>query len=171
MPAPPKIEMRASCACSRVKVLSKGTPIVTAVCYCRDCQQGSRQIEALPGARAVRDPDGGTAYILFRKDRIGCSEGASLLKGYKINEASVTSRVVATCCDSAMFMNFDKGPHWISAYRARFERQLPSLQMRIFAKQKAVDVILTTEVPIYPGFPLRLIPKLLGCKIAMMLGR
>ena len=70
-----------------------------------------------PNAAPVRDPDGGTAYVLYRRDRIECSKGASLLKSYKIRESSVTNRVVATCCNSAMFMNFDKGPHWVSAYR------------------------------------------------------
>jgi hypothetical protein len=42
--------------------------------------------------RAVEDPDGGTAYILYRKDRIECSKGAELLKRYKVKETSTTNR-------------------------------------------------------------------------------
>jgi len=76
--------------------------------YCTDCQLGSRQIEDLPNAGSVRDADGGTAYILFRKDRFKCSRGADLLKGYKLKDISPTNRVVATCCNSAMFMNSTK---------------------------------------------------------------
>jgi hypothetical protein len=48
----------------------------------------------LPNAGAVAHPDGGTAYILYRKDRIECSKGAALLKSYKLKEISVTNSEV-----------------------------------------------------------------------------
>src|SRR5258708_164509 len=116
-----RIGLAASCAWGRVELAAIGAPIVSNVCFCGDCQQGSRQIEALPNAGSVRDPDGGTAYILYRRDRIECSKGASLLKSYKIRESSVTNRVVAACCNSAMFMNFDKGLTRSSFRRRRAE--------------------------------------------------
>ena len=94
--------MTATCSCGRVELTAVGRPIVTSVCYCDDCQKGGEQIEALPGAGAVRDPDGGTAYILYRKDRIAYTRGADLLKGYKLKATSATNRVVAACCNSAM---------------------------------------------------------------------
>ena len=97
-----KSTMTARCRCGGVEIEAIGAPIVSTVCYCADCQTGSRQIEALPTAGDVRDADGGTAYILFRKDRLKCSKGAALLKGYKIKAGSVTNRLVATCCNSAM---------------------------------------------------------------------
>ena len=74
--------MTAACACGGVELEAFGWPIVSAVCYCDDCRKGADLIEALPGAGVVRDPDGGTAYILFRKDRIACSKGADLLRPY-----------------------------------------------------------------------------------------
>ena len=123
------------------------------VCYCDDCRKGADQIEALPGAGAVRDPDGGTAYILYRKDRIECAKGAELLRRYKLKETSVTNRVVATCCNSAVFMNFDRGPHWVSAYRARFRGELPPLQFRICTKFKADGVVLPDDAPSSQGYP------------------
>ena len=55
---------------------------------------------------------GGTAYVVYRKDRVKCSRGNQFLQGYKIKEKSPTNRVVATCCNSAMFLNFDDGKHW-----------------------------------------------------------
>jgi len=70
MSAPPKSEMTASCSCGSVELEAVGAPIASVVCYCDDCQEGSRQIEALPNARPVQDPDGGTAYVLYRKDRV-----------------------------------------------------------------------------------------------------
>jgi hypothetical protein len=119
---------------------------------------------------APRDPDGGTAYILYRKDRIECSKGADRLKSYKLKDISATNRVVATCCNSAMFVNFDKGPHWVSAYRARFRGDLPPLQMRICTKSKPKDTVLPNDVPSYPGYPPGLVVKLLASRVAMLLG-
>jgi hypothetical protein len=118
--------MTASCSCGCVELKAFGGPIVSAVCYCEDCRKGADQVEALPKAGAVRDPDGGTADILYRKDRIECSKGAEWLRSYKLKETSATNRVVAACCNSAMFVNFDRGPHWVSAYRARFSRRTPA---------------------------------------------
>jgi hypothetical protein len=160
-----------SCACGRVKLRAAGAPIVSAVCYCGDCRRGADQIEALPQAGAVRDGDGGTAYSLYRKDRFECSEGAELLKPYKLKDTSPTNRVVATCCNSAMFVNFDRGPFWVSAYRARLHGEPPPLQYRICTKSKPDGVVLPNDVPSSPSFPPGLIIKILAARIAMALGR
>lgn len=160
----------ATCTCGSVEVKAFGKPIVSAACYCDDCQKGAAQIEALPKAPAVRDTDGGTAYMLFRKDRFECSKGAELLKPHKLKETSPTNRVVATCCNSAMFVNFDRGPHWISAYRARFRGDLPPLQARICTKFKPEGVVLPEDVPSYRSYPPSFIVKLLASRIAMALG-
>jgi hypothetical protein len=165
------MHLTASCSCGSVELTASGAPIVSSVCYCADCQEGSRQIEALPNAGAVSDPDGGTPYILYRKDRIQCSKGAALLKSYKIKNNSATNRVVATCCNSAMFMNFDKGPFWVSAYRARFRGDVPPLQMRICTRSRPAAAALPGDVPSYPGYPLRLMAKLLASGAAMLLSR
>ena len=117
MSAKPKNDTIVACSCGNVELECIGAPITTVVCYCDDCQEGSRQIEALPNARPAQDPDGGTAYVVYRKDRLRCSRGASLLKGYKIRTISTTNRVIATCCNSAMFLNFDDGKHWVDAMR------------------------------------------------------
>jgi hypothetical protein len=67
-------------------------------------------------------------------------------------------------------MNFDKGPHWISAYRARFQGTLPPLQMRICTKSKPEQVVLPTDVPSCLGYPVGLIFKLLVSRVAMLIG-
>jgi hypothetical protein len=167
----PDMHLTASCSCGSVELKALGAPIVSSICYCADCQKGSRQIEELPNAGPVMDSDGGTAYILYRKDRIECVRGAELLKSYKIKENSVTNRVAATCCNSAMFMNFDKGPFWVCAYRARLQGDLPPLQMRICTKFKPTAAALPNDVSSYPGYPLRLMAKLLASGAAMLFRR
>jgi hypothetical protein len=161
----------ARCSCGSVELECLGVPITRVVCYCDDCQAGSRQIEALPNAGAAQDPDGGTAYVIYRKDRLRCSRGTSLQKGYKIKERSATNRVVATCCNSVMFLNFDHGKHWIDVYRSRLHRDLPPLQMRICTKFKPENFSIPSDVPSYPGYPFKFLVKLLGARIAMLLHR
>src|ERR1700730_12987205 len=171
MSAPPKSEMTASCSCGSVELEAVGAPIASVVCYCDDCQEGSRQIEALPNARPVQDPDGGTAYVLYRKDRVKCARGALLLKSHKIREKSATNRVVATCCNSPMLLNFDDGKHWVDVYWARFQGDVPPLQMRICTKFKPENGDVRSDVPSYSSYPLKFLAKLLAARIAMLLHR
>src|SRR5260370_6796077 len=171
MSEPPKNDSTASCSCGSVELEAIGAPIASVACYCDECKEGARQIEALPNALPVQDLDGGTAYILYRKDRVKCSRGASLLKSQKIREKSATNRVVATCCNSAMLLKFDDMKHWVSIYRARFQRDVPPLQMRICTKFKPENSIVPSDVPSYSTFPLMFLAKLLAARIAMLLYR
>jgi hypothetical protein len=171
MTEPPKNHATAQCSCGSVELEVIDAPITSVVCYCDDCQEGARQIEALPNARPVRDPDGGTAYVLYRKDRVKCSKGPQFLRGYKIREKSATNRVVATCCNSAMFLNFDDGKHWVDVYRARFQGDVPPLQMRICTKFKPENNDVPSDVRSCSTYPFKLVAKLVAAKIAMLLHR
>jgi hypothetical protein len=171
MSVPPKNFMAASCSCGRVELEAIGTPITSVVCYCDDCQEGSRQIEALPNASSVQDPDGGTAYIVFRKDRVRCARGILLLKNHKIREKSATNRVIATCCNSAMFLNFDDRRHWVDVYRSRVKGDIPPLQIRICTKFKPENGDLRSDVPGYSSYPVKFLAKLVAARIAMLLHR
>ncbi len=161
----------ARCSCGRVELETAGTPITCVACYCDDCQAGARQIEALANAPPVRDSDGGTAYLLYRKDRFRCSRGGELLQAFKIKDTSTTNRIVATCCNSGMFLHFDGGPHWVSVYRSRFLGKAPPLQMRIQTKFLPEAREWPTDTPTYKTYPVKFVGKLVAAKIAMMLGR
>jgi hypothetical protein len=162
--------LTAACACGAVKLATNGDPIVTLSCYCGDCQEGGRRMEALPGAAPIRDRDGGTAYVIFRKDRMRCIAGAECLEARKIRERSPTNRVVATCCNSAMYLNFDDGKHWVDIYRPRIEGGLPPIQMRVCTKFIAEGVPLSSDVPNCSGYPVTFLMKLVSAKVGMMLG-
>ena len=167
----PKTDTTARCSCGRVELEAIGVPIARVVCYCDDCQEGSRQIEALPNAAPVRDPDGGTAYILYRRDRFKCSKGSERLKAHKIRQKSATNRVVATCCNSAMMLNFDDSKWWVSVYRARFRGDIPPVQMRICTRFKLENGDIPNDVPSYSTYPVKFLAKLLAAKIAMLFHR
>jgi hypothetical protein len=159
-----------SCACGRVRCQAVGTPILSAVCYCDDCQEGGHQIERLANAAGVLDADGGTPYLTYRDDRFSCVSGAELLVGYKIRERAPTLRFVASCCNSGMFLKFAPG-HWVSAYRIRFEGDLPPIEMRTQTKYRQADTVIPRDAPSYRRYPMKLFGRLLGSRIAMLFGR
>ena len=169
MSAAPKTALTASCACGSVEFEGHGTPIVSVVCYCDDCQEAARQLEALPDAPAIRDADGGTGYVAYRKDRVRCSKGEALLKNHKIKAKTPTNRVIATCCNSTMLLNFDDSKHWANLYRKRVRGILPPVAMRICTRFKTGEI--PNDAPSYPGYPFKFIAKLMAARIAMLLGR
>jgi hypothetical protein len=81
-------------------------------------------LSALAAAPPVRNPDGGTDYLLYRKDRVQCVRGQEHLEAHRLKPESPTRRVIATCCNSAMFLDFTKG-HWLTLYRNRFPAAAP----------------------------------------------
>lgn len=90
--------------------------------------------------------------------------------GYRIKDRAPTQRFVASCCNSGMFLKFGPG-HWVSAYRARFEGNLPPIEMRTQTKFRRADTKIPQDAPIYHRFPMKLFMKLIGARFAMLVGR
>ena len=116
--------LSATCQCGKVKFEAVGAPILTGTCYCSSCQQAGQQFEQLLAAPAVLDPDGGTDLVLYRKDRVQCVAGQEYLREYRLKPDSPTRRVLATCCNSPMFLDVTVG-HWLTMYRNRFPAGAP----------------------------------------------
>lgn len=158
--------LSAICQCGKVRLKASGAPIFTAACYCTSCQQAGHLIEQLLSAPPVLDADGGTGFVLYRKDRVHCLTGPEHLQERRLKPESPTRRVVATCCNSAMFLDFTKG-HWLSIYRNRIPNDAPPLEMRLNIKERRASVALPNDVPAYSGPPGRFILKLLGAWAGM----
>ncbi len=159
-----------SCACGSVQCEVVGAPILSGVCYCCDCQEGGGRIEALPGAAPVRDPDGGTPYLTYRDDRFRCIAGEELLTAYRLTPTAPTRRMVAACCNTGMFLKFDPG-FWVSTYRLRYAGDLPPIEMRNQTRHRKSDMELPDDAPAYRAFPLKVFTRLIGARIAKLLGR
>jgi hypothetical protein len=164
------IERTASCACGHVQLRAVGEPILSAACCCTDCQAGGRLIEALPNAAPIRDDFGGTPYLIYRDDRFACVAGADALEGIKLSESAPTTRYVATCCNSGMYLKHGPG-WWTSVYRARFAGDAPPLRLRNKVASLPPGVALPKDIPAHAGFPPQLIGRLLAARVAMWLGR
>src|ERR1700733_15172243 len=162
--------LSAICQCGKVKFEVTGPPILTGACYCTSCQEAGRRFEELASAPPVLDPDSGTAYVLYRKDRVQCVMGQEHLEERRRKPGSPTRRVIATCCNSAMFLDFTKG-HWLSMYRNRFPAGAPPLEMRVMTKERRAGVELADDLPNYGGHTGRFMLKLLAVWIAMCFRR
>lgn len=160
----------AVCQCGDVEFEVTGAPIACTICYCASCQEAGRRFEALPTAPAVLAPDGGTGYVLYRKDRVKCARGQENLVAYRLKPDSTTRRVVAACCNSAMFLEFTKG-HWLTLYRNRFAEGAPAIEMRVMTADRRRDVEFTDDLPAYTGHSVKFLWKLLTAWIAMGLRR
>jgi len=156
------------CFCEGVELEIVGPPITALICHCDDCQEGSRRIEALPNGHPVREQNGGTAYAAYRKDRVRCSKGASLLVAHKIREGSATKRLVATCCATAMLLGFEDRKHWVDVYWTRIRRDPPQIEMHVCTKFRREGVDLPRDIPSYSGYPARFLAKLVVARIAMI---
>ena len=157
--------LSATCQCGKVKFAVAGSPILTAACYCTSCQEAGRQIEQLASASPVLDPDSGTGFVLYRKDRVQCVMGQEHLEERRLKPDSTTRRVIAACCNSAMFLDVTKG-HCLSMFRNRFPAA-PPLELRVMTKERRAGVELVDDVPNYSGHSGKFMLKLITAWIAM----
>ena len=155
------------CVCGAVEIEALGRPIAGVVCYCRDCQAAAQLIEAMPDASPFRASDGGTPMIIYRKDRIRCRSGSERLQKLKLRQGSPTNRWVATCCNSAMIVNFDDAKHWVDVFRARFAGSPPPLEMRVCTRSAASPIANPEGLETTLGYSARLVARLLLARLAM----
>jgi hypothetical protein len=158
--------LSATCQCGKVKFEAIGSPILTGTCYRTSCQEAGRQLGQPANAPPLLDPDSGTSMVLYRKDRMQCVAGAQYLREYRLKPESPTRRVVATCCNSAMFLDFTRG-HWLSMFRNRFATGAPPLEMRVMTAERRVGAVLAEDVPNYPRHSGKFMLKLIVAWIAM----
>jgi hypothetical protein len=154
------------CQCGKVKFEAVGRPILTASCYCASCQEAGSRFEQLASAQSVLNPDGGTDYVLYRKDRVQCVTGQEYLEEHRLKLDSPTRRVIATCCNSAMFLDFTKG-HWLTIYRNRFPADAPLPEMRLMTKDRRDGIKLADDLPNYDGHSGKFMLRLVAAWIAM----
>jgi hypothetical protein len=69
-----------------------------------------------------------------------------------------------------MFLKYAPG-HWVSAYRGRFEGDPLPIEMRNKTKHRTATTAMADDAPSYPGYPVKLIARLLKSRLAMILGR
>lgn len=161
MPGPIDSSQIVSCRCGQVELRMTGAPIITSCCFCDSCRTAGRTLEHLPGAPAVLTPDGGTDFVLMRKNGVECLCGSELLAGYRLKPASATRRIVATCCNSYMFLDFTPG-HWVSVVRNLLPPSTrPPVEVYMMLGDLPEGVVPAGDVPRAKRLPFRFMRKLL----------
>jgi hypothetical protein len=154
----------APCRCGTVELEIVGPPILRGLCYCASCQEAGRRHQAEPDA--VLGNDGGTDYVLYRKDRIRCVQGGDRLEERRLKPDSPTRRMFARCCNTAMFVDVTVG-HWLTVYRDRLPGDVPPPSMRLMTAERPAGVLLPDDVPNYPGRSGKFMLQLLRAWMAM----
>jgi hypothetical protein len=136
-----------SCKCGTITFELSGEPFMVAECMCESCRTAGRILESLPGAPPLLDTKDATLAAMYRKDRLTCTAGSEMLREHRLRPESPTRRIVATCCNSAMLLEFTKG-HWISVYGARLpEADRPTAEMRTMAGDLPEGHELPDDIP------------------------
>jgi len=153
----------AACTCGQVMIEATGSSILSAACYCASCRTAARQFERVPGAPIVLNPDGAIDYCLFRQDRVRIVRGHAHLQAHRLTESSATRRIVASCCNAPMLLDFTSG-HWLNLYRDRIAGAAPPIEMGVMAKDRPADPPPPDGHPPYPvhlGHPASFMIRLL----------
>jgi hypothetical protein len=158
---------RLSCACGQVHLEVEREPIISAECCCNSCREAAARMERLPGAGPVLEENGTTRFVMYRKDRIRFVDGVDRLKAFRLTPRSTTRRVVASCCNTPVFLEF-KGGHWLSLYRHIWPAgTLPPNELRTMTSDLPAGSVLPDDVPNARRQTLRFYAKLFGAWAAM----
>ena len=157
---------RATCRCGKVALEMTGEPILRSICYCQSCQHAGRLHQAEANADPLLASDGGTDYVLYRKDRVRCVSGGYLLEERRLKPDSPTRRMFARCCNTAMFLDFTRG-HWLTIYRGRLGDDIPPATMRLMTAERLDGAPLADDMANYRGQSGKFMLKLLGAWAAM----
>jgi hypothetical protein len=113
------------------------------------------------------NPNGGTHCVLYRKDRIAFGKGLDLLTAYRLKPDSPTRRVVASCCNTPVFLEFQHG-HWLSLYSSLWlEGTLPPPELRTMISDRSGLPELDRDIPAGKLQTAGFYARLLGAWIAM----
>jgi hypothetical protein len=161
----PSIELH--CACGQVQLMAEGAPIINVECCCTSCRSAGGRLQTLPGAPQIVEPNGATSFVLYRKDRVQFRKGLSLLKEFRLTPKSKTRRIVATCCNTPLFAEFQNG-HWLSLYGNLWPNDTrPPLEMRTMTIDLPAGTELPNDVPNAKRQNLSFFVKLLSAWITM----
>jgi hypothetical protein len=161
----------AHCRCGAVEVGGWGEPIIVSACYCDDCQAAAQRLAAFANLASAASADGGTEFMLFRRDRIACTRGADRLQAMRLTDASKTRRMIAGCCATPMYLAFDDKRPWVSAFRASFGANAPPGEMRICTRFRRSEEKAEDGLRSHPGYPPAMIVRILAAWPFMLFSR
>jgi len=136
-----------TCACGGVALELHGAPFFTTECHCDSCREAASRLARLKLSRHMVEDNGGSQFALYRKDRARIVRGQEKLVGYRLKAGAPTRRVVAGCCNSPVFLEF-QGGHWLSIYSSLWpEGQAPRPQIRTMTADRHPEAQPDQSIP------------------------
>lgn len=155
------------CVCGRTRLTAVGAPILVSECLCNSCRAAADRLAMLPGARNILTSYGTTPCAEYRKDRVRILSDAELLSEFRLSADAGTRRVVATCCNTPVFLEI-KGAHWLSIYLHLWpEETRPKPEMRTMVGDLPDASNLPDDIPNLKSHTLSFYAKLLWAWITM----
>jgi hypothetical protein len=131
-----------TCRCGKVHIRFAGEPLLCVECQCSSCRKAATLL-----AQPVTSTTGGVPYVMYRKDRVSFTAGAELLRSYRLTTESHTRRVVAGCCETPLFVEF-QGGHWLSVYASLWPADTrPAPTMRTMVSDLPAGHELPSDIP------------------------
>lgn len=155
------------CACGQTRLEVTGKPILVSECLCNSCRAAASRLATLPGARDTLTAYHATPAAEYRKDRIRILSGEENLKEFRLSPTAGSRRVVATCCNTPVFLEM-KGAHWLSLYLHLWpEETRPKAELRTMVGDLADTSGLPADIPNLKSHTVAFYAKLLAAWIAM----
>ena len=124
-------------------------------------------MQKLDGAPPVMTDYDATPFIMVRKDRVRFLSGSEHLNSFRLSPDASSERVVATCCNTPVYLEFKNG-HWLSLYGALWaEGTLPPPKMRTMTSDLPDGTVLPDDIPNARKQSLGFFAKLFGAWVAM----
>ena len=161
----------AQCQCGAVEIGAWAQPIMVSACYCDDCQAAAQRFAVSANSGCASNADGGTEFMVFRRDRIACTRGADRLQAMRLTALTKTRRMIASCCSTPMYVAFDDKRPWVSALRAPFGPDAPPVEMRICTRFKRSEEKTDDGLPSHPGYPASMMVRILAVLPSMLFSR
>ena len=140
--------------------------MITVICHCTSCRTAGQDLDARSPVAPIVDVAGGTAVVLWRKDRVRCVSGSERLVAHRLTPEAPSRRMVASCCETPMFGDFTKG-FWVSIYRGRVSNA-PAPSMRVMTGDTPNGVTFPPDgLPRFRGRAARFLVTLLTTWAAM----
>lgn len=156
-----------ACACGKFHLEVDDEPFITAECHCNSCRTAAQRLSKLPPSRVMTATNGGVPYVLYRKDRVRFPDGTGALTSFKLSDKTPTRRILTTCCNTPVFLEF-QGAHWLSIFAGMWpEAQRPAMQIRTQTGDVPAGTTLDSRLPSGGMVTAGFYGKLLGAWIAM----
>lgn len=156
-----------NCKCGQVKLEVQGEPFLVSECLCTSCRAAALRLQKLPGLTDMLTSYGATGCADFRKDRVRILAGADQLKDFRLSAEAGTRRVVASCCNTPIFMEM-KGGHWLSIYLDLWpENERPKVELRTMVGDLDDASAVPNDVPNLKTHSVKFYGKLLAAWVAM----